>query len=477
MDKNISRRNFLKIVGVGAAGAVLPSCVKSSDKDDNLAAPESREIKGKMTYRHNPNTGDDVSILGYGCMRFPTVSNESARESDSDIDQDAVNRLIDYALEHGVNYFDTSPAYCKGFSEQATGIALARHPRDKYFIATKISNFAPETWPHDRSVAMFENSLKQLQTDYIDYLLLHAIGGGGRSPIDDSELSGMEVFEERYIKNGMLDYLVEQKAKGRIRNLGFSYHGDIAVFNHALEMHDNGEIHWDFVQIQLNYIDWFNPENKGVNLNVDAEHLYNELHKRVIPAVIMEPLLGGRLANTTKPIMTKMLQRRPNDSVATWAFRFAGTPEGVLTVLSGMTYMEHLQDNLATFCPLEPINDDEMAFLEQATKDMLSHPLIGCTACQYCMPCPYGLDIPGIFAHYNKCVNEDNYVDDNRSPRYVEARKAFLVGYDRSIPRLRQADHCIGCGACVSHCPQRINIPEQMHKIDEYVTKLKANKS
>jgi len=250
-----------------------------------------------------------------------------------------VNRLVDKALKHGVNYFDTSPAYCKGKSEHATGVALSRHPRDSYFIATKLSNFAPSTWSHDASVAMYRNSLKELQTDHIDYMLLHGVGMGE---------DGMEEFRKRYIDNGILDFLLKEREAGRIRNLGFSYHGDIAVFDYLLSRHD--EYKWDFVQIQLNYVDWHHA--KEVNpRNTDAEYLYGELEKRGIPAVIMEPLLGGRLSNVPDHIVARLKEQEPERSVASWAFRYAGTHPGVLTVLSGMTYMEHLDDNLPVVLP------------------------------------------------------------------------------------------------------------------------------
>lgn len=259
----------------------------------------------------NTNTGDKVSILGFGCMRLPTVSGGSARDDNDRIDQDMVNKQVDYAIEHGVNYFDTSPAYCKGLSEHAMGIALSRHPRDSYFIATKLSNFSPDTWKRERAIAMYHNSMKELQVDYIDYLLLHGIGMGG-----------MDALNGRYIDNGVLDYLVKEKEAGRIRNLGFSYHGDVAVFDHLLKMQDEGKIHWDFAQIQLNYIDW--KHAKEVNpRNTDAEYLYNELEKRGIPVVIMEPLLGGRLAQVNNHLVGKYKSLRPDDSVASWAFRFA----------------------------------------------------------------------------------------------------------------------------------------------------------
>ena len=452
MAEKINRRDFLKVLGAtGLAGgaAAISGCKNVSSTEGN----------GEMTYRVNPGTGDKVSLLGYGMMRLP----QTGEAADAPIDQEMVNHQIDYALEHGINYFDTSPAYCEGLSEKATGDALKRYDRSRYFIATKLSNFAPETWRREASIEMFENSLKELQTDYVDYLLLHAIGTG----------SGMKEFYSRFIDNGILDYLVEQKAAERIRNLGFSYHGDVAVFDRALAWHDEGKYHWDFVQIELNYLDWehakqINPEN------TDAKYLYAELHKRHIPVVVMEPLLGGRLAKVPDFISTKLRQREPERSIASWAFRFAGTPEDVLCVLSGMTYMEHLIDNTRTFSPLVPISEEENRFLMGVASDIVDLKNIPCTGCRYCMPCPYGLNIPAIFAHYNKCINEGNFPNHGpEDPDYKRARRAFLIGYDRSVPKLRQASHCIACGQCVSHCPQRIAIPAQMRKIDKFVEKLK----
>lgn len=455
--KDITRRNFFKIVGT--AGAVTAGLTACGGRNNNTAGGEIPT--DKMTYRTNPKTGDKVSLLDFGMMRLPSVDGRSAREGNEEIDQEMVNQLVDYAIAHGVNYFDTSPAYCRGMSEHATGIALSRHPRDTYFIATKLSNFSPASWPLEASKAMYHNSMKELQTDYLDYLLLHGIGMG----------NGMEEFEERYMKNGLLDYLVEERKSGRIRNLGFSYHGDIKVFDYLLSRHD--EYKWDFVQIQLNYLDW--KYAKEINpRNTDAEYLYNELTKRNIPAIIMEPLLGGRLSNAPGNIVARLKQRKPELSVASWAFRFAGSFPNVLTVLSGMTRMEHLQDNLRTYAPLDALTEDDFSFLQQTATMMMQFNTIPCNDCKYCMPCPYGIDIPAILLHYNKCLNEGNVIDNTQDEKYREARRAYLIGYDRSVPKLRQADHCIGCNQCSMHCPQRIDIPKQMQRINSYVEELKA---
>ena len=456
-NSNIDRRTFLKYLGIGSALTAAGCSTKNND--DATKTPAG--VKGKLSYRINPNTGDKVSLLGFGCTRLPTLDDEEVKDSGNNIDQKALNRLVDAALELGVNYFDTAPPYCRGYSEPAMGNALSRHPRDKYFIATKISNFAESTWSREKSLEMYWNSYKDLRTDYIDYMLLHNVG-----------MVDIEVFRKRYLDNGILDFLIEERESGRIRNLGFSYHGDIRVFDYLLEHHDKYK--WDFAQIQLNYVDW--KHAKEVNsINTDAEYLYRELEKREIPAVIMEPLLGGRLANVNNHVASLMKQRRPDDSIASWAIRYAATPPGVLTVLSGMTYIEHLQDNIKSYSPLEPLNDEETDFLEEVAQIMLTYPTVPCNDCKYCMPCPYGIDIPGTLVHYNKCVNEGNVPSSRRDPNYEKARRAFLVGYDRAVPRLRQAARCISCRQCVPHCPQNINIPLEMTRIDNFIESLRQD--
>lgn len=453
MKKNIDRREFLKRMGAGAAviGATsaLNSCTGgagSSVADNFNPASSGTKPIGEMTYRTNPGNGDKISILGYGCMRWPNdpVTGE--------IDQEMVNKLVDTAIEHGVNYFDTSPAYLRGLSERATGIALKRYPRESYYIATKLSNFATQQMTFEGSVQLYNDSFKEMQVDYIDYLLLHSIG------------SNMESFEERYLNNGVLDFLVEERKKGKIRNLGFSYHGGNEVFDRVMKMHDNGEYHWDFVQIQMNYVDWTTG---------NCRYLYEELTKRNIPVVIMEPLLGGRLSKLPNHVIAHLKQRRPEDSAASWAFRFLGTFPNIMCVLSGMTYMEHLEDNLRTYCPLEPLSDEEFAYLEETADLIRKYPTIPCNDCKYCMPCPYGLDIPGIFLHYNKIVNEGTMPNNPEHAEYAKMRRNYLIDYNRTIPTLRQADHCINCNQCSPHCPQNIRIPNELNKIADTIEKLK----
>lgn len=455
--KPMDRREFLKLLGAGVAvsAAALAGCdPKRNPAAGSIVAGEVP--KGRMTFRTNPKTGDEVSLLGYGCMRWPTLL--KADGTGDEIDQQAVNELIDYAIAHGVNYFDTSPVYVQGLSERATGIALKRHPREKFFLATKLSNFA--NYSRENSLAMYRKSFEELQTDYFDYYLLHSVGGG----------SGIPLLHERYIDNGMLDFLLQERAAGRIRNLGWSFHGSVEVFDYMLAMHDR--VKWDFVQIQMNYADWRHA-SKG---NVNAEYLYGELDKRGIPVVVMEPLLGGRLSRLNDHLAAQLKQRQPERSVASWAFRFVGSHPRVLTALSGMTYMEHLEDNIRTFSPLEACTEEEFALLEQTAQMMLRYPTIPCNDCKYCMPCPYGLDIPAILTHYNKCINEGNVPASSQDENYRRARRAFLIGYDRSVPKLRQASRCIGCNQCSPHCPQSIDIPKELRRIDRFVEHLKQGK-
>ncbi len=231
--KGIDRRKFLKLLGAGAAVSVASfyGCKSNGDSEKNQS--QGPVPTDKMTYRVNPKTGDKVSILGYGCMRWPTRPKKDG--SGDEIDQEEVNRLVDYALAHGVNLFDTSPRYVQGLSETSTGIALHRHPRDKYFVSTKMSNFDPETQTKEASIDIYKNSLKALQVDYFDYYLLHSIGS-------------KDVYQKRYLDNGILDFLLKEREAGRIRNLGWSFHGVKEFFDYML---NESGVKWDFVLIQL----------------------------------------------------------------------------------------------------------------------------------------------------------------------------------------------------------------------------------
>ena len=459
----MNRREFLKVLGgTAVAGAAMAAGCDNPNATRAEGFNAGAVPEGKMTYRKDSH-GQDVSLLGFGMMRLPTEGGVSLRENpDAKLDQEQINRMVDYAIDHGVNYFDTAPVYCRGMSEEATGIALSRHPREKWLVATKMSNF--RTWTREASIKMYEQSFEKLQVDHIDYYLLHSFGG-----VDPD---GTSDFEKRFVDNGVLDFLMEEREKGRIRNLGWSFHGLQSEFDKVVALHE--KYHWDFAQIQMNYVDWLyaheiEPEN------VNAIHLYTELDNRAIPIVIMEPLLGGRLANLNDHMASILKEREPDRSLASWSFRYLSMYPRIMTSLSGMSAMEHVEDNVRSHSPAEPLTDDEMALLQRVADEFAHYPAIPCTTCQYCMPCPYGLDIPGIFAFYNKSLNEGNIATEGtvEQREYRRARRAFLTSYDKSIERLRQADHCIGCGECLKHCPQHIAIPDKMRMIEDYTNKLK----
>ena len=440
----MNRRRFIKstFAGIGAVAA---------------DSAHGRTANGTMTLRENPH-GRRVSLLGYGAMRLPTVdgghANGWAKEgySSSGIDQKLLDSQVKYMLDHGVNYFDTSPAYCRGESESCLGHALAAsgYARGDYIVATKLSNFAPQQYPLDRCKEMFEKSLKCLQTDYIDNYLLHAIGNGG-----------FATFSKRYLENGALEWCAGLREAKRIRNLGFSYHGDPKAFEWCLDHH--GEYKWDFCQIQMNYVDWRHA--KEVNeRNLDAKYLYERLTELKIPVVIMEPLLGGRLARYNYALAKELTPLDPEASLAKWALRFCGTFPNVMTILSGMTFTEHIEENIATCSPLKPCSEEELAALERAAQALLKLNTIPCNSCQYCMPCPYGLDIPAILTFRNAVLT---------SKTQPSARE-ILKMYSKAVPEeLRRADHCTGCGRCNTHCPQSIDIPKEIAAIDAWIDAVK----
>ena len=408
---------------------------------------------------HYTLDGKKVSLLGYGAMRLATVDGNHANRwagagySDSSIDQELLNRQVKMLLDGGVTYFDTSPAYCRGESEAALGKALkaSGYARKDYIVATKLSNFAPQQYPLAACKAMFENSLKALQVDYVDNYLLHSVGNG----------KDFSTFSQRYVENGAVDWCADLRAQGRIRHLGFSYHGDPKAFDWCIERHDKYK--WDFVQIQMNYVDWRHAKEVNAR-NLNAEYLYETLAKLDIPVVIMEPLLGGRLARYNYALAQELTPLDPEATLAKWAFRFCGSFPKVMTVLSGMTRTEHIEENLATFSPLKPCSAAELAALERAAQRLLTLNTIPCNSCNYCMPCPYGLDIVSLLLFRNSVL----------TAKTMPSAKEILRDYAKAVPEeLRRADHCTGCGRCSPHCPQSIDIPREIAAIDAWIDELK----
>jgi predicted aldo/keto reductase-like oxidoreductase len=377
----------------------------------------------EMTYRTNPHSGDKVSLLGFGCMRFETIEDENGNKI---VNQELANSLIDSAIAHGVNYFDCAPTYLGGQCEKATGIALKRHNRSDFFIATKMSN--SRNYSFEFAKEMYYNSFKDLQVDYIDYYLLHNVGN-------------IDAFKARFIDNGLLNFLLEEKKTGRIRNLGWSFHGEVEAFDYILNFEN---IQWDFCQIQMNYIDWKHADSPR---NIDAEYLYNELVKKNVPVVIMEPLRGGRLASLSSVAMNELKKTHQDKTAADWALRYAGSYDNVLTVLSGMNKPQHLTENIATFSPLVKLSEEEFQKLEKVADIILNTAYIPCTECQYCMPCPFGVDIPCVFNAYNETVTEGREITEND-----------VV--------IKQSAECRHCEVCQVKCPQRIKISNEMSRLD-----------
>ena len=442
---DMNRRAFLKRLGWGAGSAMAlmamePLNVLAKDKSEKVT-------ENRMTYRVQHGSGEQMSLLGFGMMRLPN-------------NQDEVNQLVDYAIEHGVNYYDTAPMYMGGQSEVLMGNALSRHPRDKYFVATKMSNQNRRSWSFDDSKAMYERSMEKLKVDYIDYYLLHGIGGG------------MDTLKGRFLDNGILDFLLKEREAGRIKHLGFSYHGDVRDFDWLLDRQE--EYHWDFVQIQMNFLDWRHASMRGGRRSdADAEYLYDKCKKTGVQCVIMEPLRGGAFGRMAQELTDQLKAVHPDDSTARWAFRWVGSYPNVLTILSGMNRMDHLEENIKTFSPIDPCTENENQLLAKIADQMSGIPIIPCTTCEYCMPCPFGVNIPGNFAAYNESVNNHLLpLPDKTAADFDTRQQAFIDSYKKALPDEKTwASKCQDCEVCLSKCPQQIHIPNQLSRIVETLRK------
>ena len=390
-----------------------------------------------MEHRAFPATGEQISLLGFGTMRLPRIDPEK-----QDIDAQLGQQLIDYAYAHGVNYFDTAWPYHEGMSETFVGQALAKYPRESYFLADKLPVFGGQLKNVPEAQKVFEEQLRKCRTDYFDFYLCHSVMGG-------------EEFDRYYIETGILDYLLAQQKAGRIRKLGFSFHGSPKGLEAMLNKRD-----WDFVQIQLNYLDWSYQR---------ACDLYGMLDARGIPCIIMEPVRGGALVSLCEESVALLKAARPQQSTASWAIRFAASLPGVLTVLSGMSTLEQVEDNVGTMTGFEPLTPADRQVLQQALDAYLQKGTIPCTGCRYCMDCPVGIDIPKVFAVFNRCAAEGNLpitLEEQEGPEFLAKAKAFLEAYDQ-LPVSGQAHNCVSCKHCtqVNHCPQHIKIHSRMKDI------------
>ena len=354
--------------------------------------------------------------LGFGLMRLP--------EKGGVIDHDRVCSMVDKYMKAGMNYFDTAYVYHSGRSEVAAREALVkRYPRDSFMLATKLP--AWELRSRADVDRIFNEQLERAGVDYFDFYLLHSIEEGGNY--------------DNYIKYDCFSWGLKMKKEGRIRHFGFSFHGSPELLTEVLDKHPEVE----FVQIQLNYLDRTNPV-------VRSQALYEILHERNIPIIVMEPVRGGMLADLGEEINTKFRAARPEKSVASWALRFVASLPGVMTVLSGMSSEEQMDDNIATFTDFEPISDEELKIINEVTEEILAIPQIGCTACKYCCDgCPKKISIPDVFRTINTLRR---YPDDWRSKNF----------YSGLIQRSGKASDCIACGQCERVCPQHLPIIELM---------------
>lgn len=366
---------------------------------------------------YNDFKGLKISALAMGNMRLPTIGG-----NDAQIDEQRTTQMIDKAMKNGINYYDTAWGYHSGQSELVLGRILKNYPRESFYLATKFPGYDNSNMPKVKEI--FEEQLKKCQVDYFDFYLFHNVC---ESNIDD------------YLdpKFGIRDYLVEQKKNGRIKHLGFSAHGNYDTMKRFLETYGDDV---EFCQIQLNYLDWKFQDAKG---KVELLDEYG------LPVWVMEPVRGGSLANLSDEDAAALKALRPDESIAAWAFRYLQTIPQVVTILSGMSNDEQVEDNLKTFSDLKPLNDNEMKAVMAIADKMIAANALPCTACHYCTShCPQQLDIPELISLYN-----EHYL----------TRGGFIAPMVlSSMPAEKHPSACIACRSCEAVCPQQIKISEAM---------------
>ncbi|HJB83617.1 MAG TPA: aldo/keto reductase [Candidatus Mediterraneibacter intestinavium] len=358
-----------------------------------------------------------LSALGMGAMRLPVIDGDDSR-----IDVKASEDMVAYAMEHGINYYDTAWGYHGGQSEIVMGNALKKYPREKFYLATKFPGYDLSNM--DKVEEIFEEQLKKCQVEYFDFYLFHNV----------CEMNIDAYLNEKY---GIYDYLTEQKKNGRIRHLGFSAHGSYDVIKRFLEAYGES---MEFCQLQLNYLDWsFQDAKAKVELLKDYG----------IPVWVMEPLRGGKLATLSEENTAKLREMRPEEETPAWAFRFLQSLPEVKVVLSGMSNMEQLKANIHTYEEDKPLSEEEMKNLLGIADSMLEKKVLPCTACHYCVShCPQELDIPELLNLYNEhCFTEGGFIAPMALSSYPEEKKPSA---------------CIGCRSCEAVCPQQIKISEAM---------------
>lgn len=359
--------------------------------------------------------GEDISRLGMGNMRLPTLPDEG-----HPIDYAKAQEIIDYAMANGINYYDTAYVYHGGESEKFLGVAMKKYPRESYKLATKFNYGANPDFK-----AQFAEQLERLQADYIDFYLLHAIGDGSWANYRDC---------------GCIDYFLEQKAQGKIKNLGFSFHGSPDCLREVVAHHQ-----WDFCQLQMNYFDWLFSSTKEE---------YEIATAAGLPVVVMESVRGGRLASLSPEAEAPLKEDHPDWSIASWAFRWLQRQDNVMVMLSGMSNMEQIVDNVTTCTADSALTDEEETTLLEACRLFRSKLLVPCTACRYCTDdCPAQINIPEVLKVYNE----------------FKVDGPWALGGLRNIETKGTPTDCIGCGLCTGHCPQNIDVPTIMAELAEVI--------
>lgn len=367
-----------------------------------------------MEKRKLEKLGIETSLLGFGCMRLPVTEQGKINEPEAE-------RMLDQAIAQGVNYIDTAYPYHGGESEPFVGRALKKYDRSSLYLATKLPVWMVHTL--DDAKRLFQEQLDRLQTDYIDFYLLHALG---RERYDDMR------------KLGVPDWMAQLKEEGKIRYMGFSFHDSYDAFSYILNDRE-----WDFCQIQLNYMD------AGEQAGLQGYRLAQE---KKVPLVVMEPVKGGSLATYAEDITGVFRSLDPEASVASYALRWVGSLPGVKVILSGMTTMEQVQDNLKTFGNFKPLSQKESETIDQIVALIKSRVQNGCTGCRYCMPCPAGVDIPGNFRAWNTYHMYQNY-------------NMVKWSWEKELGEEKQAKNCVKCGKCEAACPQKLSIRQDLERV------------